>query len=650
MIEYRNISLAYGAQDVLRDVSFRIGRSERVGIVGPNGAGKTTLFQLLLGECTPLGGSIEVEGNPRVGHVHQQSAENRDNLSLLAYAMQVSPALETLERQLAQATQALQTAGTPAEKERHMRALGDIQTAFEHAGGYAVETRVKAALCGLGFAPEQLDQPFNHFSGGWRMRAELVRVLVGDPEILLLDEPSNYLDLPAVEWLQRFVRDYAGTLLLISHDRYLLQSLTRVTLEVDGATVTRYEGDWRYYRAERQQRHAVRLATQRNLDRERERMQRFVDRFRAQASKASLVQSRMKAIERLPGAPQPLRSTAAAHLRVPAPPHSGAEAIRLEAAGFAYQADQWIFRDLTFSLNRGDRVALVGYNGMGKTTLLRVMAGIRPPTCGRLVHGYHVHIGYLSQALSETLPEDRRVLNILRDAAPRSSENALRTLLGSFGFSGDAVEKPCGVLSGGERIRLAFARLHALEPNVLLLDEPTTHLDMEGRQALEDALRDYHGTLCLVSHDVTFVEAVANRVIALTPAGIECYPGGYRAYREHLATRERTADAPPADTSAQTPQAGANARERRRTRAEARSRRQPRIRRLKAELTRLEARIMDAEAEQAECVAALQRDAVSDHAHLNRRLGELQTLLDTANREWETLGDALLAEEADAST
>lgn len=654
MIEFKNVNLSYGAQDVLIDTSFRIGRGERVGIVGPNGAGKSTLFQLILSECHPLGGSVDIEGRPRIGHVHQHSAENREGTSLLDYAMAISPELETLERNLHQTSLELQNASGASETERCMRELGKLQTAFEHVGGYDVEARVKAALCGLGFAPERLDAPFDSFSGGWRMRAELVRVLVGDPDILLLDEPSNYLDLPAVEWLQRFVRDYAGTLLLVSHDRFLLQSLTRVTLEVDAATVTRYEGDWRFYRRERAQRHAVRQATHRNIERQRAQMQRFVDRFRYQSSKASLVQSRIKALERLPALPLPARSQAAGLLRIAKPPHSGAEAIRLESAGFAYEPGKWIFRNLSFSLNRGDRAALVGFNGMGKTTLLRVMAGALNPTEGRVVTGHHVRIGYVSQALSETLPVERRLFNVLRSAAPLWSENAIRTLLGRFGFSGDTIDKPCGVLSGGERIRLAFATLYALEPNLLLLDEPTTHLDMEGREALENAISDYQGALCLVSHDIAFVETVANRVIALTPDGIDLYPGAYADFRQQRAavarepsTAAKAGEAPSHSQNPPLPDASGNARQRRRARADARAQRLPRIRELKRRIADLEAHIIAAESEQTECVNALQSGIVADHAGLNRRLAALQQTLENANREWEMLAEKLLEAESD---
>jgi ATP-binding cassette subfamily F protein 3 len=535
MIDFIQVSKRFGAQEVLDKVSFRINAGEHVGVVGPNGAGKSTVFGLLTGEQSADGGDIVLPKNVRLGHLHQQLHAHAQDGSLLNYSCNAVPELKTITAEIHRLEHDLQTASGD-DQTRRLERLGDLQHEFEHLGGYDMKARAEAALSGLGFRESEFENPFRSFSGGWQMRAELVRTLIARPDILLLDEPSNYLDLPAVEWLQRFLRGFDGTMLLISHDRYLLESLTDRTLEISGGCAVKYSGGYTYYIKEREQRHLQQAAAYRNYQEQKEHLESFINRFRAKATKASQVQSRIKMLEKLEVVRAPSSGPNLSKLRIPPPPHCGAQIMSVENMSFSYDGKRWILRDVNLEIGHGQKIALVGFNGMGKTTLLRLLAGTLTPQAGRLSTGHNVVPGYQSQDFAETMPPEKTLLNIVRDANPAVSEREVRGLLGSFGFGGDAVSKPSGVLSGGEKIRLAFARIFINPPNFLLLDEPTTNLDIRGREALEKAIRDYQGTVCFVSHDVAFVRGAADHIIHIGPAGVVSYPGDYDYYLEKFET------------------------------------------------------------------------------------------------------------------
>jgi len=531
MIDFIQISKQFGPQAVLDKVSFRINAGEHVGVVGPNGAGKSTIFSLITNEQSADSGEISLPKNVRIGHLHQQLHAHAQDGSVLKYATNAIPELKTIEAEIHQLEHGLQAA-SGEEKEQMLYRLGDLQHEFEHLGGYDMKTRAEAALSGLGFKESEFNNPFKSFSGGWQMRAELVRTLIAQPDILMLDEPSNYLDLPAVEWLQRFLRGFDGTMLLISHDRYLLENLTDRTLEISGGCTVKYAGGYTYYLKEREQRHLQQAAAYRNYSEQKEHLEGFVNRFRAKASKASQVQSRVKMLEKLEVVRPPSSGAGFSKLRIPPPPHCGAQILSVENMSFSYDEKRWILRDVNLEIGHGQKIALVGYNGMGKTTLLRVLAGALTSQEGTLRRGHKVVLGYQSQDFAETMPPEKSVLNIVRAANSAIPERDVRGLLGSFGFGGDAVNKQSGVLSGGEKIRLAFARIFINPPNFLLLDEPTTNLDIHGREALEKALRDYKGTVCFVSHDVAFVRGAADRIISVADSAVTSYPGSYDYYLE----------------------------------------------------------------------------------------------------------------------
>jgi len=641
MIGFHNVSLGFGTQQVLADVSFRINRGERVGIVGPNGAGKSTLFSLIMGETSPDRGDVEVPKDLRVSHLRQQLKPNETDANLLEYSENALPSVIEIQREIEQIEAQMPALADERERDRAIRRLGVLQTDFEHQGGYRLSTRAQAALGGLGFSVAEFHRPFKSFSGGWQMRAELARALVADPDLLLLDEPTNFLDIPAVEWLQRYLRDYKGTLVLISHDRYLLNSLATVTIEIASGLVTRYAGNYDKYVTDRRQRHEQMQAAYENQERRRDQIERFVERFRAKNTKSSQVQSRIKMLEKMEEITVPVINVRAPRIRVPKPPHCGAEAARLEGAGITYDGTNWVLRGLDLRIERGEKLGLVGLNGMGKTTLLRVLAGRLQLNEGKRIVGNQVVIGYQAQDFAELMDPARTVLETLKSAAPGLGEREARTMLGGFFFSGSAVEKPVSVLSGGEKMRLAFARLLANPPNLLLLDEPTTHLDIPSREALENALSDYEGTLCIVSHDIEFTRHVAKGIIAMRPPGVQRYPGGYDYYREKMEAEANVAGTN-SSASASAPtgdQGGTDVLDRKALRRERALKRQElnKVRKpLEHAVKTAEVRIAALEKEQDDLAHQLMKPKEgTDFASINRRLHEIRIALDDTVAAWE---------------
>ncbi len=634
MIDFIQVSKQFGAQDVLKSVTFRINAGERIGIVGPNGAGKSTVFGLIGHDIEVDAGEIVLPKHIRIGYLHQQLNPHAVSRNLLEYTEDSIPELKTIPARIHELESQMENF-QPLEKERALKQLGNLQHDYEHLGGYEMRARAEAALCGLGFKVEEFTQPFSSFSGGWQMRAELARTLIANPDLLMLDEPSNYLDLPAVEWLQKFLRGYEGTMLLISHDRYLLRSLANVTLEIAGGSATRYQGGYDYYLTEREARIHHQLAAKKNQDREREQIESFVRRFRAKSTKASQVQSRIKQLEKMETIEAPAAVANLSKIRLADPPHSGHEIIRLEKGGVTYDGNRWIFHRLDLHINRGEKVALVGYNGMGKTTLLRALAGALPLSEGKRVLGHKVVVGYQSQDFAETMPPEKSVYHIVKEGNPAATEADVRKLLGGFGFSGDSIEKRCEILSGGEKIRLAFARLFIDPPNFLLLDEPTTHLDVNGREALESALKAYKGALCVVSHDVTFVRNIAEHIVAIDQRGVTRYPGGYDYYLEKVGdgngkpVPQNLKKNAVAESSSPAPK-GKDARVARAQQREA-----------EKALKKIEGKIDKLTLEQAALTEEMMSRRDADFAAINSRLAKIQKEIQSLETEWEQTAETI---------
>ena len=623
MLEFKTVSKYFGKQVILEQASFRINAGERVGIVGPNGTGKSTIFGLINGQTENDKGDIVIPKNLTIGHLRQQLNPQNVDDTLLEYVVQGAREVQNIEEQITETEQAMSKPG--AERERLLEKLGTLEERFQHLGGYDLKHRSEIALSGLGFADEEFSRKFQEFSGGWQMRAELARTLIANPDMLLLDEPSNFLDLPAVEWLQRFLKEYQGTLLLISHDRFLLRSLTNITLEISGGQSTRYAGDYNYYLRERENRYHQQLAEWKSYTQKREELERFIERFRAKATKAAQAQSRVKMLEKMEVVNEPVALKHRTLIRIAPPPHSGHEMLRLENVSFAYDPNSYILKDISLTLNKGDRAALIGFNGMGKTTLLRVIADFLKPNLGKRVLGHHVVVGYQSQEFAETMPAEDSVLDIVRSRKPETTQAEARSMLGGFGFAGDDVYKLCKVLSGGEKIRLAFARLFIDPPKLLILDEPTTHLDIDGRCALEEALATYEGTVVLVSHDVDFVRKTATRIIAMKPGGIDLVGGDYDYFCELRGGLTGPAADPEEEKKKQ--QKKANALSYKEEQAE--------IRRCKKVIDTSEKNIEKLEKEQATLVEQLSSGEEVDYQSTNERLEAIQKEISEKQNAWE---------------
>ncbi|MBQ9336992.1 MAG: ABC-F family ATP-binding cassette domain-containing protein [Lentisphaeria bacterium] len=640
MIDFTGICKSYGKQDIFDNVSFRINPGERVGIVGPNGMGKTTLFQILTGELTPDKGEVSIPKKARLGYLRQQLDYYEPEAKLIDFVCTAEGELGRIVEQIHELEKQLASdGGSPAL----LNKLGHLQSAFEAQGGYDLKHKAAAALAGLGFQESDLDRAMGDFSGGWQMRACMAKTLLSEPDILLLDEPSNYLDTPAVEWLRKRLKSFAGTLLMISHDRFLLNSLTEITLEVNSGHVTRYPGNYSFYTKERAERQRHAEAAQENIDRERDRLERNINRFRAKATKAAQVQSWIKMLDRLEDADLPQDLHFKGTIRIPDPPHSGAETVRLDDAAFTYDGQRKIFEHVNLSIQRGDKVGIIGYNGMGKTTLLKVLAGRMAPTEGTHTFGHKVVTGYQAQEFAELLTPEMSAFDIVREAAGGLvPTQRIREILGSFGFSGENADKRCAVLSGGEKIRLCFARIFVNPPNFLILDEPTTHLDIAAREALQQAITQFTGTVCLVSHDIEFIRGTVKRIVEMRAGGIRQYAGGYDYYMERLAAEQNAAAAEKNQTEKTA--SGDSRKDQRRERARKRQEMSQEKRRLEKETERLEKFIADAEAEKAKLMEQWMVPGKDfDFAANQKRLAELEIDLASATEQWEKSASELEA-------
>lgn len=634
MIDFQNICKSYGEQVLMDNVSFRINSGDRVGVVGANGAGKSTLFSIITGELEPDSGSVNYPKSMRIGCLHQNLETSALETPLVEYTSDALPELRAAAAELKEIEHRMAENSSGPEDERLLRRHGELQSQFEHLGGYRLKSEAEAALCGLGFKVEDFGKPLKAFSGGWRMRSALARVLIARPDILLLDEPSNYLDIPAVEWLCRFLKSYSGTLLLISHDRFLLNRLTNVTLEVNKGNVTRYAGNYDYYRRERANRAAMLEAQYQNQARKKEQMQRTIDRFRAKSTKAALAKSMQKALDRMEDVETMDDLAVKGTLRLPDPPPSGAEAARLENITFGYEnSGRVIFKELNMEIGAGDKLAFVGYNGMGKTTLLKLLISKLKPQEGRVVLGHHIVPGYLAQEFADLLVMENTVYDTVKAAAaPGFPLNNLPAVLGSFGFPGDNAYKPCSVLSGGEKIRLCFARIFVNPPNLLILDEPTTHLDIAGREILQEVLQNYKGTLCLVSHDIEFVRNVADSIIAMREFGVKKYYGNYDYFLEKTAS-ENAANEP--QTAKPAEKSDLNAKARRQERARQRQALSAEKKAAEKLVADWEKKVEKLDLRQQELLEKLAEPPGADFGDLARELAIVQDKLENATSQWE---------------
>ena len=527
MIRLDSIGKQNGRQLLFIDASAALQRGEKIGLVGPNGAGKTTLFRMITGEEPPDEGQVLVDRGVSIGFFSQDVGEMSGQTAVAA-VMDGAGDVSTVAAEL----HALEAAMVDPDKADEMDAIierfGEVQSRFEALDGYALESRAREVLAGLGFSQEMMDGDVGALSGGWKMRVALARILLMRPDVMLLDEPSNHLDLESLIWLEGFLAGYDGALLLTSHDRAFMNRVVGKVIEIDGGALTTYSGDYEFYEAQRalseKQQEAQFARQQAMLAKEIA----FIERFKARASHAAQVQSRVKKLDKIERV-EPPRRRQTVSFEFPPPPRSGDEVATLKGVHKAY-GSRVIYDGLDLRVRRRERTCVMGINGAGKSTLLKLVTGATQPDAGRVTLGGGVKLGYFAQHAMELLDAGRTVFQSLEDEFPRASQGSLRALAGSFGFSGDEVEKSCRVLSGGEKARLVMAKMLFDPPNFLVLDEPTNHLDMATKAMLIEALAQYEGTMLFVSHDRHFLAALSNRVLEVTPEGLHQYDGGYTEY------------------------------------------------------------------------------------------------------------------------
>jgi len=527
VIRLDDIALQHGRQVLFVGASAVIHRGEHVGLVGPNGAGKSTLFRLITKAEEPDEGQVSVDRGVTIGHFSQDVGEMKGN-TVVAEAMEGAGPVSKIGAELRELEHALADPGQAHKMESLLERFGNVQARFEELGGYGLEARAREILAGLGFSQERMDQDVGELSGGWKMRVALARILLMNPDALLLDEPSNHLDLESLIWLENFLKGFEGAILITSHDREFLNRVVGKIIEIDAGELTTYSGDYEYYV---QQRALADQQQQAQYERQQAMLKKeiaFIERFKARASHAAQVQSRIKKLDKIEKVEPPkMRKTV--EFDFGRPPRSGEDVARLSDVSKSY-GSKVIYRDFDFLVRRTERWCVLGVNGAGKTTLLKLVAGATGTDGGEVSVGASVKMGYFAQHAMDVLDGEKSVWETLVDAFPKASIGALRTLLGCFGFSGDEVEKPVRVLSGGEKARVVLARMLFDPPNFLVLDEPTNHLDLLTKEMLINALRRFEGTMLFVSHDRHFLAELSNRVLELTPEGPHVYGGGYTEY------------------------------------------------------------------------------------------------------------------------
>jgi ATP-binding cassette, subfamily F, member 3 len=627
MLTVSRLSKSFGGRSLFEDASLQVNRGERIALIGPNGAGKTTLVSILLELEEPDTGEVAFQRGVKVGYLPQESATVSDETVL-----QVATALP----------------GETASKDEE---VFDKEIPFS-SDFQQVEAKAKRILRGLGFRETDYARQARTMSGGWIMRAHLARLLVTEPDLLLLDEPTNHLDLESLVWLQSYLSTYSGAILLISHDRSFLNALAERIVEIDQRKLISYRGNYDEYVSQKAARQEQLLAAYKNQQREIKRLQIFIDRFGAKNTKASQAQSKRKQIDRMDKIEAPDSSERHLAFRFPQPERSGRKVLELKGVDHAY-GQTVVYRDLDYTVERHQRTVLVGPNGAGKSTLLKLLAGVLPIQSGSRVVGHNVHVGYCSQHRVETLNLDHSVLEEASDCGKQVPEQTARTLLGAFLFRGDDVFKPVRVLSGGEKSRLVLAKLLLNPPNFLLMDEPTTHLDMASIEALIQALQQYEGTLVFISHDVYFIRTIASSVLHVRGGDLTFYPGNYEYYLEKTEAESAVAGLVADGKAVVTPAgsgSGPKAREQKRLEADARQIRSRAKQELQRDLFTIEQRILELELRQKELTSLLEQSDRSENsvrpAQAGRELTSLTQELETLSLQWERLVDTSQDEKA----
>jgi ATPase subunit of ABC transporter with duplicated ATPase domains len=534
MIAFSNVNKQYGKQVLFVDASFQLNPGEKVGLVGPNGAGKTTIFRMITGEDAPDDGSVTVPKKLSIGYF-RQDVEEMSGRSVLDEAIAGSGRVGDLHHELEELQHAMADPERAADMDKILARFGVVQEEYDHLGGYALESQAREVLHGLGFDEERIDGDVGALSGGWKMRVAMARVLLGNPDVLLMDEPTNHLDIESIIWLENFLKTHAGSLLMTSHDREFMNRIVSKIAEIDGGEIIVYSGNYDFYERERALRGANREAAYARQQAMLAKEQRFIDRFRTHAAKAAQVQSRIKALDKIEKIELPKRRVVV-QFDFREPPRSGDQVAVIENLTKAY-GRRVIYDGFNLTIRRGERWAVMGRNGAGKTTLLKILSGTLAPDDGEVKLGASLKMGYFAQQSLDLLDPNLTIIEQLQKDFPHEGLGTLRGLAGAFQFSGDDIDKKIRALSGGEKSRLVMARMLFDPPNFLILDEPTNHLDLATKEMLVDSLKDFQGTMIFVSHDRAFLRGLSNKVLELggesgTDAQPHAYPGTYIEYVE----------------------------------------------------------------------------------------------------------------------
>lgn len=638
MLALEQITMQYGNRVLLDGVSFLINPHDRIGLVGSNGAGKSTLLGILTGSVVPDKGRVSKASYVTVGYLPQDGIASHGT----SLYLEVESAFEnivTIQRELDEAQQSLATLDPMApEYADTLEVLGELQHKLEDLDAFRMKSKIERVLMGLGFSVADMQRQTEEFSGGWQMRIALAKLLLMEPSLLLLDEPTNHLDIDSLQWLEEYLHAYNGAVILVSHDRAFLDSLTTKTLSLSSGTLEEYAGNYSFYETEKEVRKSLTANAYKNQQDKIKQTQEFIDRFRYKASKARQVQSRVKQLEKM-DLIEIESEEEGIRFRFPQPQSSGRVVMELKLLSKHYGAHR-VFGDLDYKIERGDRIAIVGPNGAGKSTLSRILADVEPFDSGERVPGYNVTVSYFAQHQAEELDHSKEVLAIVDEVATGEVRKKLRSVLGSFLFHGDDVFKKVSVLSGGEKSRLALAKMLLQPANFLIMDEPTNHLDMRSKAVLQEALRTYEGTYAIVSHDRSFLDPIVNKVLEVSHTGIRTFLGTVSEYL----TKKKEARA--GRSTAQTRRAaGGNEKERRRLEAGKRQQRSNTLKPLQQRLQKLEKEIDQFEMKKRELENKLADPEFYKHKEESKEaLREHKVLLsdlETCYAEWSYLTDQL---------
>ncbi|GAA4354962.1 ABC-F family ATP-binding cassette domain-containing protein [Hymenobacter saemangeumensis] len=536
MISISDLDFHFGSRTLYDGASLHIKPKDKIGLIGLNGTGKSTLLRLLVGEYKPDGGSISMSKDVSLGFLNQDLLSYETHESILTVAMQAFEEALELQGKIEEVLLEFETNYTDELVDK----LASMQERFEALGGYTMQAKAEEILEGLGFSTEDLQKPLKTFSGGWRMRVMLAKILLQQPSLLLLDEPTNHLDLPSIKWIENYLADYEGAVIIVSHDRAFLDRTTNTTVEVTGGKLVPYAGNYTFYLEEKEERNLIQKGAFENQQAQIRQAERFIERFKAKASKAKQAQSRVKMLDKLERIEDVAQDAAKINMKFQFKVEPGRHILRMEHVTKKYD-QKLIFRDTHVHIERGDKIALIGANGKGKSTLMRLVAGTEAPTAGKHQLGHNVIMSFYAQHQLESLNVDNEILQEMNEAGSKRNEMELRSVLGSFLFTGDEVFKKIKVLSGGEKSRVALAKTLISEANFLLLDEPTNHLDMVSVNILIQALEQYEGTFIVISHDRYFVENVATKIWYIEDYQLKEYPGTYVEYEQWQEDREKAA-------------------------------------------------------------------------------------------------------------